>query len=37
VRNGRIPSIEVSSVMEEARALAGIGGKPAAFKRRGAV
>lgn len=34
VRSGKVQRIEVSSVMKEARSLAGIGGKPAPLKKK---
>lgn len=34
VRDGRVRRVEIASVMREARALAGIGGKPPALKSR---
>ncbi len=34
VRNGRVRRVEISTVMQEARALAGIGGKVPALKLR---
>lgn len=34
VRNGKVQRVEVSSVMKEARSLAGIGSKPALLKKK---